>query len=102
VRTARAKGVPEARVLAVHALRNSLLPVLSVLGVSVSRLLGGAVVTETIFALPGVGVLLVDSILSRDFPVVQGVIIVVTVGVFATNFAVELAYAVVDPRIRHQ
>ena len=102
VRTARAKGVPEPRVLAVHALRNSLLPVLSILGVSVSRLLGGAVVTETIFALPGVGVLLVDSILSRDFPVVQGVIIVVTVGVFATNFAVELAYAVVDPRIRHQ
>jgi peptide/nickel transport system permease protein len=102
VRTARAKGVPEARVLAVHALRNSLLPVLSVLGVSVSRLLGGAVVTETIFALPGVGVLLVDSILSRDFPVVQGVIIVVTVGVFATNLAVELGYAVVDPRIRHR
>jgi peptide/nickel transport system permease protein len=100
VRTARAKGVPEVRVLAVHALRNSLLPVLSILGVSVSRLLGGAVVTETIFALPGVGVLLVDSILSRDFPVVQGVIIVVTVGVFATNLAVELAYAVVDPRIR--
>lgn len=102
VRTARAKGVREARVLWVHALRNSLLPVLSVLGVSVSRLFGGAVVTETIFALPGVGILLVDSILSRDFPVVQGVIIVVTVGVFLTNFLVELGYAVVDPRVRHQ
>ncbi len=100
VRTARAKGVREARVLLVHALRNSLLPVLSVLGVSVSRLFGGAVVTETIFALPGVGILLVDSILSRDFPVVQGVIIVITVGVFLTNFLVELAYATVDPRIR--
>lgn len=102
VRTARAKGMREARVLWVHALRNSLLPVLSVLGVSVSRLFGGAVVTETIFALPGVGVLLVDSILSRDFPVVQGVIIVVTVGVFLTNFLVEFGYAVVDPRVRHQ
>ncbi|HXZ44662.1 MAG TPA: ABC transporter permease, partial [archaeon] len=96
VRTARAKGVQETRVLLVHALRNSLLPVLSVLGVSVSRLFGGAVVTETIFALPGVGILLVDSILSRDFPVVQGVIIVITVGVFLTNFLVELAYAAVD------
>jgi peptide/nickel transport system permease protein len=102
VRTARAKGMREARVLWVHALRNSLLPVLSVLGVSVSRLFGGAVVTETIFALPGVGVFLVDSILSRDFPVVQGVIIVVTVGVFLTNLLVELSYGLVDPRVRHQ
>jgi len=100
VRTARAKGVRELRVLAVHALRNSLLPVLSVLGVSVSRLLGGAIVTETIFALPGVGILLIDSILGRDYPVVQGVIIVVTVGVFLTNLVVELGYALVDPRVR--
>ncbi len=100
VRTARAKGLPERRVLVVHALRNSLLPVLGILGLSLSRLFGGAVVTETLFALPGVGVLLVDAILSRDFPVVQGVIIVVTVGVFATNFLVELGYAVVDPRVR--
>jgi ABC-type dipeptide/oligopeptide/nickel transport system permease component len=100
VRTARAKGLREARVLGLHALRNSLLPVLSVLGLSLSRLFGGAVVTETLFALPGVGVLLVDSILSRDFPVVQGVIIVITIGVFATNLLVELSYAVVDPRVR--
>jgi peptide/nickel transport system permease protein len=100
VRTARAKGLREPRVLWVHALRNSLLPVLAVLGLSLSRLFGGAVVTETVFALPGVGVLLVDSILGRDFPVVQGVIIVVTVGVFLTNFLVELGYAVVDPRVR--
>lgn len=100
VRTARAKGLREVRVLCMHALRNSMLPLLSVLGVSVSRLFGGAVVTETIFALPGVGVLLVDSILSRDFPVVQSVIIVVTIGVFLANFLVEVAYAAVDPRIR--
>jgi peptide/nickel transport system permease protein len=102
VRTARAKGMRELRVLWVHALRNSLLPVLSVLGVSLSRLFGGAVVTETVFALPGVGVLLVDSILSRDFPVVQGVIVVVTVGVFLTNLLVELGYGLVDPRVRRQ
>jgi peptide/nickel transport system permease protein len=102
IRTARAKGLLEARVLWVHALRNSLLPVLSILGVSISRLYGGAVVTETIFALPGTGTLLVESILSRDFPVVQGIIIVITIGVFLTNFLIELAYAVVDPRVRHQ
>jgi peptide/nickel transport system permease protein len=102
VRTARAKGLRESRVLWVHALRNSVLPVLSILAVSMSRLFGGAVVTETIFALPGVGILLVDSILGRDFPVVQGIIIVVTVGVFATNFLIEIAYAVVDPRVRYQ
>jgi peptide/nickel transport system permease protein len=100
IRTARAKGLLEARVLWVHALRNSLLPVLSILGVSISRLYGGAVVTETIFALPGTGILLVESILSRDFPVVQGIISVITVGVFLTNFLIELAYAVVDPRVR--
>jgi peptide/nickel transport system permease protein len=102
IRTARAKGVRETRVLWVHALRNSLLPVLSVLGISISRLFGGAVVTETIFALPGVGVLLVDSILGRDFPVVQGVIVVVTVGVFLTNLLVELGYGLVDPRVRRR
>jgi peptide/nickel transport system permease protein len=102
VRTARAKGLREGRVLWVHALRNSVLPVLSILAVSMSRLFGGAVVTETIFALPGVGILLVDSILGRDFPVVQGIIVVVTVGVFATNFLIEIAYAIVDPRVRYQ
>jgi peptide/nickel transport system permease protein len=102
IRTARAKGILEARVLWVHALRNSLLPVLSILGVSISRLYGGAVVTETIFALPGTGTLLIDSTLSRDFPVVQGIIIVITVGVFLTNLVIELAYAIVDPRVRHQ
>jgi peptide/nickel transport system permease protein len=102
VRTARAKGLREGRVIWLHALRNSVLPVLSILAVSMSRLFGGAVVTETIFALPGVGVLLVDSILGRDFPVVQGIIVLVTVGVFATNFLIEMAYAVVDPRVRHQ
>jgi peptide/nickel transport system permease protein len=102
VRTARAKGLREQRVIWVHALRNSVLPVLSILAVSMSRLFGGAVVTETIFALPGIGVLLVDSILGRDFPVVQGIIVLVTIGVFATNFIIEMAYAVVDPRVRYQ
>jgi peptide/nickel transport system permease protein len=102
VRTARAKGLQELRVVGLHALRNSVLPVLSILAVSMSRLFGGAVVTETIFALPGVGILLVDSILGRDFPVVQGIIVLTTVGVFTINFLIEIAYAVVDPRVRYQ
>jgi peptide/nickel transport system permease protein len=102
VRTARAKGLRELRVVGLHALRNSVLPVLSILAVSMSRLFGGAVVTETIFALPGVGILLVDSILGRDFPVVQGIIVLTTVGVFTINFLIEIAYAVVDPRVRYQ
>ena len=102
VRTARAKGLQELRVVGLHALRNSVLPVLSILAVSMSRLFGGAVVTETIFALPGVGILLVDSILGRDFPVVQGIIVLTTVGVFTINFLIEIAYAVVDPRVRYK
>jgi peptide/nickel transport system permease protein len=102
VRTARAKGLREPRVVWLHALRNSVLPVLSILAVSMSRLFGGAVVTETIFALPGVGILLVDSILGRDFPVVQGIIVMTTIGVFTINFLIEIAYAVVDPRVRYQ
>jgi peptide/nickel transport system permease protein len=102
VRTARAKGLREPRVVWLHALRNSVLPVLSILAVSMSRLFGGAVVTETIFALPGVGILLVDSILGRDFPVVQGIIVLTTIGVFTINFLIEIAYAVVDPRVRYQ
>jgi peptide/nickel transport system permease protein len=102
VRTARAKGLREPRVVWLHALRNSVLPVLSILAVSTSRLFGGAVVTETIFALPGVGILLVDSILGRDFPVVQGIIVLTTIGVFTINFLIEIAYAVVDPRVRYQ
>ena len=102
VRGARARGLRERRVVGLPALRNSVLPVLSILAVSMSRLFGGAVVTETIFALPGVGILLVDSILGRDFPVVQGIIVLTTVGVFTINFLIEIAYAVVDPRVRYQ
>lgn len=101
IRTARAKGLPESRVVWMHALKNSLIPVLTILGINISRLFGGAVVTETIFALPGIGRLLVDSILGRDFPVVQGVIIMVTLGVFVTNLTVDIAYALIDPQVRY-
>ncbi len=101
VQTARAKGLVERRVLVRHALRNSLIPVLSVLGIEFGRLFGGAVVTETVFALPGVGRLLVDAILGRDFPVVQAVVVLMTFGVLCVNLAVDLSYAWLDPRVSY-
>lgn len=102
VQTGRAKGITEPRVLVRHALRNSLIPLLSVLGVEVGRLFGGAVITETIFALPGVGRLLVDSILGRDFPVIQAVVALLTFGVLVVNLCVDLAYGWLDPRVTYQ
>jgi len=102
VQTGRAKGITERRVLARHVLRNSLIPVLSVLGVEVGRLFGGAVITETIFALPGLGRLLVDSILGRDFPVIQAVVALLTFGVLIVNLCVDLAYGWLDPRVTYE
>jgi len=101
VQTGRAKGITERRVLVRHVLRNSLIPLLSVLGVEIGRLFGGAVITETIFALPGVGRLLVDSILGRDFPVIQAVVALLTFGVLIVNLCVDLAYGWLDPRVTY-
>jgi len=100
VRTARAKGLGESRVLTVHALRNASIPIVTVLGLQFAQLLGGAVVTETIFAWPGIGRLVVEAIFNRDFPVVQGVVLVVSLIFVAVNVLVDLSYAVLDPRIR--
>jgi peptide/nickel transport system permease protein len=100
VRTARAKGVGEWRVLAVHALKNAAIPIVTLLGLQFAQLLGGAVVTETIFAWPGIGRLVVEAIFNRDFPVVQGVVLVVSLIFVAVNLLVDLSYAVLDPRIR--
>src|SRR6266536_2405407 len=100
VRTARAKGLAEPRVLALHALRNAAIPIVTLLGLQFAQLLGGAVVTETIFAWPGVGRLVVEAIFNRDFPVVQGVVLVVSLIFVAVNVLVDLTYAVLDPRIR--
>jgi peptide/nickel transport system permease protein len=100
VRTARAKGLAEPRVLAVHALRNAALPVVTVLGLQFAQLLGGAVVTETIFAWPGIGRLVVEAIFNRDFPIVQGVVLVVSLVFVVVNVLVDVAYVVIDPRIR--
>lgn len=101
VRTARAKGLRFARVVNRHVLRNALLPTLTVLGVQVSVLLGGAVITEQIFAWPGVGQLAVDAVQSRDYPVLQGTILVVALFATVVQLLVDLAYAMIDPRIRY-
>jgi peptide/nickel transport system permease protein len=101
VRTARAKGVAERDVVYRHALRNAFIPILTTIGLQFGALLGGAVLTESVFAWPGVGLLLVDSIFSRDFPVVQGIVLVFSALFIATNLVVDLLYAVVDPRIRY-
>jgi peptide/nickel transport system permease protein len=99
VRTARAKGVDEAVVLRRHALRNALLPVATVLGIQFGRLLGGAVVTEAVFAYPGLGFLVVSSIQNRDYPVVQGALMLVVVIFLLTSMIVDVSYAYLDPRV---
>jgi len=101
VRTARAKGAARTAVLVRHALRNALLPIVTVIGLQFGTLLGGAVLTESIFAWPGVGRLLVDSIGSRDYPVVQGVVLLFSLSFIAINLITDLIYAYVDPRIRY-
>jgi peptide/nickel transport system permease protein len=101
VRTARAKGLGETAILLRHALRNALIPVVTVVGLQAGALLGGAIITETIFALPGVGRLLVDAIFQRDFPIIQGVVLFLAVNFLLVNLLVDLAYAALDPRIRY-
>lgn len=100
VRTARAKGLRERHVVTRHALANALIPVVTVVGLQIAGLLGGAVIIETIFALPGNGQLLVTSIFSRDFPVVQGIVVVTALAFTLINLLVDVLYAALDPRIR--
>jgi ABC-type dipeptide/oligopeptide/nickel transport system permease component len=100
VRTAQAKGLPPRHVLARHALPNALIPVITVGGLQFGQLLAGAVIVETVFAWPGVGRLLVDSISNRDYPVVQAAILLITAGFILVNLLVDLSYAYLDPRIR--
>ncbi|MHB8733579.1 MAG: ABC transporter permease [bacterium] len=101
VRTARAKGVSEPRVVRRHALRNALLPVVTLIGLQLGLLLSGAVLTETIFALPGLGRLAVTSVLARDYPVVQGIVVIAAAIFVLANLAVDMLYAYLDPRIRY-
>ncbi|GAB3629445.1 peptide ABC transporter permease [Pandoraea terrae] len=101
IRTARAKGLSPWRVIVVHALRNALIPVITVIGLQVGTLLAGAVLTETLFSWPGVGKWLIDAIGRRDYPVVQGGILLIATLVIVVNLVVDVMYGVVNPRIRH-
>ncbi len=101
IRTARAKGLREGRMIQAHALKNALMPVVTIVGLQIGGLLGGAIITESIFVLPGIGRLLVDAIFQRDFPLVQGVVLFVSLAFLFSNFAVDIVYAYLDPRIRY-
>ena len=100
VRTARSKGLPERTVVLKHALRNALVPIVTVLGLTVALMIGGAVVTETVFGLPGVGNLVVSAVLRRDYPVIQGALLVVAGIYVVINFLIDLLYVAVDPRVK--
>jgi peptide/nickel transport system permease protein len=102
IRTARAKGLVERSVVVRHALKNALVPIVTVIGVQAGYLLGGAVLTETVFAWPGVGTLMVQGILARDIPLVQGCVLVVALTFVLVNLTVDLLYAALDPRIRYE
>ncbi|MBV9736326.1 MAG: ABC transporter permease [Acidisphaera sp.] len=100
VRTARAKGLTERQVMLRHVMRNGMLPIVTILGVQLGTLFSGAVVIETVFAIPGIGRLLVDAILGRDYPVVQAVVLLISVAVVFANLAVDVVYGLLDPRTR--
>jgi len=102
IRTARAKGLTRMRVIVVHALRNAMLPVVTVIGLQVGTLLAGAILTETIFSWPGLGRWLIEALQRRDYPVVQGGVLLTAVLIILVNLLVDLLYGVVNPRIRHK
>ncbi len=101
VRTAQAKGLAPGAVLLRHALKNAAVPIATVVGIGVALLIGGAIVTETVFALPGIGRLTVDAILRRDYPIIQGVVLIFSAAYVLINLAVDLSYMLFDPRIRY-
>ena len=101
IRTAHAKGVTERRVLVHHALRNAAVPIVSVIGIGIALLIGGVVVTESVFNLPGLGRLTVDAVLARDYPIIQGLILVFSGAYVLVNLLIDIAYTAFDPRIRY-
>jgi peptide/nickel transport system permease protein len=101
IRTARAKGLPELRVLVRHALANSAVPIVTVIGIGIAILIGGVVVTESVYAIPGLGRLTVDAVLARDFPTIQGVILFFSFVYVGVNLLIDLSYVFLDPRIRY-
>lgn len=100
VQTARAKGLSEQVVISKHALRNALLPVVTILGLSLPGLVGGSVIVEWIFAIPGMGQLMVQSVFSRDYPVIMGNLVIVSTLTLVANLLADISYGLVDPRIR--
>lgn len=101
IRTARAKGLPELRVLLRHGLANAAVPIVTVIGIGIALLIGGVVVTESVFAIPGLGRLTVDAVLARDFPTIQGVILFFSFAYLIVNLAIDVSYVFLDPRIRY-
>jgi peptide/nickel transport system permease protein len=101
IRTAKAKGVARSSILFLHALKNAALPIVSVVGIGVATLISGAVVTETVFGIPGLGRLIVDALLRRDYPIIQGVVLVFSSAYIVVNLAIDVLYTLVDPRIRY-
>jgi peptide/nickel transport system permease protein len=101
IRTARAKGLAEHVVVLRHALRNCLIPVVTLIGLQAPLLIGGAVILEQIFVVPGMGLLLLEAVFQRDYPVVTGVFLVVGVAILAINLLVDLTYGFLDPKVRH-
>jgi peptide/nickel transport system permease protein len=101
IRTARAKGQTERKVLFRHALRNAAVPIVTVIGLGVALLIGGVIVTESVFTIPGLGRLTVDAVLARDYPTIQAVVLLFSVVYVMINLAVDMIYTVLDPRIRY-
>ena len=101
IRTARAKGLAQGSILFIHALKNASVPIVTVIGIGIALLIGGAVVTESVFAIPGLGRLTVDAILRRDYPVIQGVVLLFSFVYVLVNLAIDLLYTLLDPRIRY-
>jgi peptide/nickel transport system permease protein len=100
IRTARAKGLVERKVISVHAMRNAMIPIVTIIGIETGGLLSGAVLTESVFLLPGVGTALVGAILARDYPVIQGFTLIIAIIFVLVNLIVDISYAYLDPRIR--
>ena len=101
IRTARAKGLAQAPILFIHALKNASVPIVTVIGIGIALLIGGAVVTESVFVIPGLGRLTIDAILRRDYPVIQGVVVLFSFLYVLVNLLVDLVYTLLDPRIRY-
>ena len=101
IRTAKAKGLTPRQVLVRHALRNAAVPIVTVIGIGIAALIGGVVVTESVFNIPGLGRLTVDAVLARDYPTVQAVILLFAVAYVVINLLIDLTYMVLDPRIRY-